>query len=90
MASGIEPKPPLPQLSTKFEPKDMETFVELLRSQHRENTVLFVGHSNTIPALIKALGHTAEIKISETEYDNLFVLFPKSEGPPTVLRLRFN
>jgi hypothetical protein len=36
------------------------------------------------------LGHTAEIKIPETEYDNLFVLFPKIEGPPTVLRLRFN
>jgi broad specificity phosphatase PhoE len=89
IAARIEPKP-LPQLSTKFEPKDMETFVELLRTQHSENIVLFVGHANTVPALLKALGHPAEIKIPETEYDNLFVLFPKSEGPPTVLRLRFN
>ena len=68
----------------------MESFVELLRTEHRESIVLFVGHSNTVPALIKALGHTAEIKIPETEYDNLFLVFPKSEGPPTVLRLRFN
>jgi broad specificity phosphatase PhoE len=89
LASRIEPKP-LPQLSTKFDPKDMETFVELLRTQHPENIVLFVGHANTVPALLKALGHTAEIKSPETEYDNLFVLFPKIEGPPTVLRLRFN
>ena len=89
IASRIEPKP-LPQLSTKFEPKDMEAFVELLRTEHREDIVLFVGHANTVPALLKALGHTAEIKISETEYDNLFVLFPKSQGAPTVLRLRFN
>jgi phosphohistidine phosphatase SixA len=89
IASRIEPTP-LPQLSTKFDPKDMETFVELLRTEHRDNVVLFVGHANTVPALIKALGHTAEIKIPETEYDNLFVLFPKSEGPAPVLRLRFN
>lgn len=88
-ASKIEPKP-LPQLSTKFESRDMEAFVELLRTQHRDNIVLFVGHANTVPALLKALGHTAEIKIPETEYDNLFVLFPKSEGAPTLLRLRFN
>ena len=57
IASRIEPKP-LPQLSTKFDPKDMQAFVELLRSQHRDSIVLFVGQSNTVPALIKALGHT--------------------------------
>ena len=68
----------------------MNSFVELLRTQHRNDVVLFVGHSNTVPALIKALGYPAEIKIPETEYDNLFVLFPKSEGAPTLLRLRFN
>jgi phosphohistidine phosphatase SixA len=79
----------LPQLTTKFKTSDMESFVELLRTQHGDNIVLFVGHSNTVPALLKALGHPTEIKIPETEYDNLFVLFPKSGGPPTVLRLRF-
>jgi broad specificity phosphatase PhoE len=88
-ASGIDPKPLL-QLTTKFDKSDMDNFVQLLRSQQRENIVLFVGHSNTVPALIKALGHTAEIKIPETEYDNLFVLFPRSEGAPTFLRLRYN
>jgi hypothetical protein len=82
-ASKIEPKP-LPQLSTKFEIKAIETFVELLRIQHGDNIVLFVGRANTVPALIKALDHTAEIKIPETEHDNLFVVFPKSEGAPTV------
>ena len=88
-ALQIEPKT-LPQLTTKFKTSDMESFVELLRTQHRENIVLFVGHSNTVPALLKALGHQAEIRIPETEYDNVFVVIPKSEGHPTVLRLRFN
>jgi hypothetical protein len=40
-------------------------------------------------ALLKALRHPAQIKIPETEYDNLFVVFPKSDGPPTVLPLRY-
>jgi hypothetical protein len=51
--------------------------------------VLLVGHRETVPALLKALGHPVEIEISETEFDNLFVLTPKADGPPTVLRLRY-
>ena len=61
-AANVESKP-LPQLTTKFEPSDMKSFVELLRTEHREEIVLFVGHANTVPALLKALGYPAEIKI---------------------------
>jgi hypothetical protein len=67
----------------------METFVELLRTQHRE-TLRRLSATRTPTQLYKALGHTAEIKIPEREYDNLFVLFSKSEGEPTVLGLRYN
>jgi phosphohistidine phosphatase SixA len=88
-ALKIEPKT-LPQLTTKFNTSDMESFVELLRSRHRDDIVLFVGHANTVPALLKAFGHQAEIKIPETENGNVFVVFPRSGVPPTVLRLRFN
>ena len=84
----IEPKA-LGQLSTQFKQKDIDAFVGVLRSEHRSDIVLVVGHSNSVPALLKALGHPGEIKIPETEFDNLFVLISKSEGPPTLLRLRF-
>jgi hypothetical protein len=67
----------------------MEDFAAVLRSKHVLDTVLFVGHSNTMPALLKALGYSTPIKIPETEYDNLFVVIPKSDGSPTVLRLRY-
>jgi hypothetical protein len=30
-----------------------------------------------------------EIKIPETEFDNLFVLTPKADGSPIVMRLRY-
>jgi len=42
---------------------------------------LLVGHTGTVPALLKALGHPVEIKIPETEFDNLFVLIPKPTAP---------
>lgn len=35
---------------------------------------LVVGHSNTVPALIKALGLDTPIDIAEADYDNLFVI----------------
>jgi broad specificity phosphatase PhoE len=87
-ALQIEPKV-LSQLTTKFNQRDLDVFADLLRTQHREEIVLFVGHANTVPALLKTLRHPGEIKIPETDFDNLFVLFPKSDGPPTVLRLHY-
>ena len=59
----------------------MENFVELLRSSaQRQHRVVCRSLEYCPQLLLKALGHTDEIKIPETEYDNLFVLFPKSEG----------
>ncbi len=84
----VEPKA-LAQLNVRFKPNDIDGFVNLLRSEHGRDIVLVVGHSNSVPALLKALGHPAEIKIPETDFGNLFVLIPKSEGPPILLRLRY-
>ena len=84
----IEPKA-LEQLTTQFKQNDIDAFVALLRSEHRRDIVLVVGHANSVPALLKALGHSLEGDIPETEFDNLFVLIPMSEGPPKLLRLRF-
>ena len=36
--------------------------------------VLIVGHSNTLPDIMKALGAPAAAAIADNEYDNLFVL----------------
>ncbi len=41
------------------------------------------------PRILNALGHPVDIKIQRKEFDNLFVVVPKSEGPPVVLRLRY-
>lgn len=42
---------------------------------HTKGAVLVVGHSNTVPAIIKALGG-ADVTIGESEYDSLFFVAP--------------
>ena len=50
-------------------------------------TVLVVGHSNSVPELLKRLGVTEQVAIEEQEFDNLFVVVPGA--PPTLVRLRY-
>lgn len=42
---------------------------------HTKGAVLVVGHSNTVPAIIKALGGAA-VTVGESEYDSLFFVAP--------------
>ena len=48
---------------------------------------LVVGHGNTIPDLMKALGITAPITIPENDYSEIFVV--SLHDPPQLLRLHY-
>lgn len=48
--------------------------VDDIRTHHYGHTVLVVGHSNTVPEIIAALGGPAVPIIADNEFDNLFVL----------------
>jgi broad specificity phosphatase PhoE len=49
--------------------------------------VLVVGHSNTVPAIIKDLGVAAAVTVGDDEYDNLFVV--TMGATPSALRLHY-
>jgi broad specificity phosphatase PhoE len=49
--------------------------------------VLVVGHSNTVPDVIRALGVTTPVEIADPEYDNLFVV--STAAKPALLRLHY-
>lgn len=57
-----------------IESRDQASLVAKIRA-HTTGTVLVVGHSNSVPAIIKALGGP-DVTIGESEYDNLFFLAP--------------
>jgi phosphohistidine phosphatase SixA len=51
--------------------------------------VLVAGHSDTIPAILAALGATPAPVIGEREFDNLFVLTTRSHAGAHHLHLRY-
>ncbi len=50
-------------------------------------TSLVVGHGNTIPDIIKALGITESVNIPDSDYDNLFVVVLGEK--PYLIRLHY-
>lgn len=56
---------------------------------HRGGTVLVVGHSNTTPAVIRALGVASVEDLSEEEYDDLFVVTVEPDGAARLLHLHY-
>ena len=48
---------------------------------------LVVGHSNTVPGVVAALGVASPVAVADTEYDNLFIV---TLGPvPRAIHLRY-
>ena len=60
----------------------------LIAKLHASNgNALVVGHGNTIPDLIKALGISEPISIAENDYDNLFAVV--LDEKPKLIRLHY-
>ena len=68
---------------------DTPTLIEKIRKDNPADVVLVVGHSNTLPDILKRLGHPDTLEIAGTEYDNLFVAVPRPDRAPAVLRLKY-
>jgi broad specificity phosphatase PhoE len=68
---------------------DPQELVAQLRKNHAGQTVLLVGHTDTLPGILKTLGVPSEIKIEAQDYGNIFIVTPKAEGAPGFLRLRY-
>jgi phosphohistidine phosphatase SixA/ketosteroid isomerase-like protein len=55
----------------------------------RGKSVLVVGHSNTVPDIVKALSGISVPGIADSEYDHLFVVVVPETGAPRVFQQRF-
>lgn len=54
------------------EPAD--SLAEILRTRHAGQQVMVVGHSNTLPALARALGVEGAADMDESEYDRAMIV----------------
>lgn len=68
--------------------KDAAALVAKLKET--AGNALVIGHSNTLPEIIRAAGVSAPVEIKETQYDDLFVLIFSSTAPPRLLRLHYD
>ncbi len=83
VARGLTPK----GKDELIAPKDL---VKRLRKDHAKDVVLVVGHSNTLPEILRELGFAGPIAIGESDYDNVFIVIPKPKGgSPAFLRTRY-
>jgi broad specificity phosphatase PhoE len=71
---------------TTVVPDDVAKLLAVVRGS--TGNVLIVGHSNTVPQALEALGVTPPVTIADSEYDNLFVVTMTGTGPQMV-RLYF-
>lgn len=64
-------------------------YVAEILGKHRGKVVLVVGHSNTIPAIMRALGIADAPPIADPDYSNLFIVSVPANGAPTYIRAEF-
>jgi phosphohistidine phosphatase SixA len=78
-----------------YSPRDAEgkpapqLLLDRLKKEQPRGIVLVVGHSNTVPEILAALGYPAKVEIPANQFDDLFVVVPKAESKPTVVRLKY-
>lgn len=51
-----------------------EQLAEQIHRDWRGRSALIVGHSNTVPAIVRALGGRVQGELGDDEYDNLFIV----------------
>jgi phosphohistidine phosphatase SixA len=64
-----------------------DTAALIARLKQTSGNVLVVGHSNTVPNIVKELGVTSSIAIGDNDFDNLF-LIPAGE-PVRMIHLHY-
>lgn len=65
-----------------------DELIKKIFAEHSGQVVFVAGHSNTVPEIITALGANVPA-ISDSEYDNLYVVTASAIGKATVVRLKF-
>ena len=63
--------------------------VDAIQARYTGRTVLVVGHSNTVPAIVAALGVPPFPDLCDEEYDNLFTVIVSPDGSARVVRAKY-
>ena len=77
-------------IQTYVNQEDDEPVVDAMVRDNKGKIILVVGHSNTVPTMIAALGASKKVPpIAEMEYDNLYLISIPWFGKTKTIRLRY-
>ncbi|MFG0293919.1 MAG: phosphoglycerate mutase family protein [Phycisphaerales bacterium JB065] len=82
---GIKPR----VVNASANPKDLQDLASDILTSAEKGTVLVVGHSNTVPMIIRALGGPDGLFLAEDSYGDLFILSIDEAGGVFVHRTRY-
>lgn len=78
------------EISIYANEEDDEPVVDAMVDAHKGKIILIVGHSNTLPKMIAALGASKNVPaIADNEYDNLYLISIPWFGKTKTIRLRY-
>jgi broad specificity phosphatase PhoE len=69
--------------------QDTDALVNQLRKAGDDETILVIGHADTLPRIIELVGGGSVPAFPDTEYDRLTVLVTGTGGKAQVLTLRY-
>ena len=62
---------------------------DAIRQRFAGRTVLVVGHSNTVPAIVESLGAPRPTALCDSDYDHLYVVILSQGSPARVIKSRY-
>ena len=68
---------------------DVAALAARLTALGAHDRALVVGHSNTVPQLLRELKVEPPVTLADSEYDNLFIVLPAKGSAPVIVRLKF-
>ena len=78
---GIKPE--------QMDAADSKKLADTILAKHLGETVLVVGHSDTVPEIIAALEGPSMPELGEFEFDDLFVVTIYAPGKASMVRLKY-
>jgi broad specificity phosphatase PhoE len=66
-----------------------EALAREILTTHAGQSVVVVGHSNTVPGIVRALSGHGVAEITDDEYQHLFVVVVPAEGAARVFKTRY-
>lgn len=73
--------------AVRVKAREVAALAQRIRSEYSGKTCLYAGHSNTVPALVKALGVDSPPTLSEKDYDEIFIVTIPVGGKPSIVQL---